>query len=143
VSPGMLIEDVPDDTLPAFLRVTGASEADYPGPRWVRIGREIFGFSSVTTVSDTEIRLNLFARGEYNTEVKSHRAGDRVQLCYVVQDANIATLVYQLLTTFAGVPTEYIDLPAWQAERDAWLVAFNVWAVISEPTGVRQLLAEL
>lgn len=143
VSPGMLIADVPDNTLPAFLRVTGASAADYPAPRWVRIGREIFAYSSVTTISSSEIRLNLTARGQYNTEQKAHRAGDRVQWCYVVQDANLATLVYQLLTTFAGVPTEYIDLPAWQAERNAWLAAFNVWAVISEPTGVRQLISEL
>lgn len=142
-SPGVLIEDYPASGGPGYLRVTGASAADYPAPRWVRVGREIFGYSSVTTISGSEIRLNLFARGEYNTEVQAHRAGDRVQWCYVIQDSPVHVLVQQLLVNFSGVPAEYIDLAEWWDERNAWLSAFNVWGVISEPTGVRTMLSEL
>lgn len=143
VSSGMLIEDFPDTGGPGYLRVTGAPAADYPAPGWVRVGREIFVYSSVTTISGSEIRLNITGRAQYNTEAKAHKAGDRVQWCFVVQDSRIDTLVRQLLVNFANVPLAYIDIPAWQQERDDWLASFNVWAEITEPTGVRQLLAEL
>lgn len=144
ISPGMLIEDYPETGGPGYLRVTGAYLSDYFSPQiWVRVGREIFRISSVTeTDPPNEIRLNIAARGQYNTEQKAHRAGDRVQHCYHVDDLPINSVVFQLLR-FAGVPIEYMDTAAWFAERNAWLSAFNVSAIVTEPTGVRQLLSEL
>lgn len=143
ISPGMLIDDVPASGGASYLRVTGAAAGHYWRlPLNVRVGREVFSISSITTINANEIRLNISARGQYNTEQKAHRAGDRVQMCYTAVDLPINHVVAILLSQ-AGVSFAYMDTAKWLAERNEWLSAFNVSGIVTEPTGIRQLLAEL
>ena len=61
-------------------------------------------------------------------------------LRYVGNDP--AEIIHDLLTNYAGVPSGYIDLAAWQAEVSAYLGVIYA-RTITEPTSVNKLVSEL
>lgn len=143
-SPGVLMQDYDRDDAITHLRVTGADASEYSGGVIVRVGRELFRITFVTTISPTEIQLSVAPRAYLGTEAQSHKAGDRVQRCvYFPLGQPVYWIVYHLLTEYASIPASYIPLADWVAEDAAWLSLFTLEALITEPTGVRQLLAEL
>jgi hypothetical protein len=141
LSVGELIEDEPlaDTTL----RITGALAAEYPAPGVVRIGDEVITYAGTSTISGTEINLTGCVRGTNGTEAVDHELADRVQLCLQYSAQNSVDIADDLLTTYGSVDPAYIPIAAWNAERDQWLTQFNVSALITEPTGVNDLLGEL
>lgn len=141
LSEGELIEDEPlaDTTL----RVTGALAAEYPAPGIVRIGDELITYTGTSTISGTEINLTGCVRGTNGTEAADQELGDRVQLCLQYTAINAVDITNDLLTNYGAVPSSFIPIADWNAERDEWLTPFNVSAIISEPTGVNELLGEL
>lgn len=140
-STGELIEVEPVGS--GTLRVTGAVAADYPAPGLVRISDNLITYTGVSTISGTEINLTGCTGGQYGTEDEEHDAGDRVQLCLQYTTENVVDIIYDLLTTYAGVDTSYINLTEWNQERDDWLSLLDMSAIITEPTGVTKLLGEL
>lgn len=141
VSTGELIADINETA--TTLRVTGAVAADYPAPSIVRINDELITFSGVTTISNSEIHLTGCQRGQRGSEVDTHSAEDRVQICIEYTNQRVDLIAKDLLTTYGNVPAQYIDDTAWNAEADVWLSQFAMSAIISEPTGVTELLGEL
>ena len=72
----------------------------------------------------------------------AHEAEDRVQLVLLYVTKSPADIIYDLEVTYAGVPSAYIDLPAWQTEIGLFLG--QVYTVtIPEPTPVKDLVREL
>ena len=140
-STGELIVDI--DETQTTIRVTGALASAYPAPGYVRIGDEIISYSGVSTISDTEINLTGCARAVRGSEGSTAEAEDRVQWCLEYDDEKVADIAYDLLTTYGNVPTAYIDKTAWDDEGDIWLAQFNLSTLITEPTGVTTLLAEI
>jgi hypothetical protein len=140
-STGELIEDEP--AADTTLRVTGAVAAEYPAPGIVRINDELITYTGVSTISGTEINLTGCTRGTNGTTADDHSAEDRVQWCLEYTDQNCVDVAYDLLTTYGNIDSAYIPLVDWNAERDVWLAQFNVSAIISEPVGVNDLLAEM
>lgn len=142
-STGELIVAYDKDDNISSLRVTRADAADYPANGTVRINREMMGYTTVTTVDPDEIKLNGITRATDGTEKRDHEEGDRVQWCLRYNLSRVDALAYEWLTTYAGVPTEYIDHQAWIDEADLWLDQFDLTGVITEPTGVTDLLGEI
>jgi hypothetical protein len=141
-TPGELIED--ELAAETTLRITGAVAADYPvSPGLVRINDEIISYTAVSTISPTEINLTGCTRGTNGTEAADHSLGDRVQWCIDVNASNCVDVAASLLLNYANVPSAYIPITDWNAERDQWLSLIDVSTILSEPTGVTELLGEL
>lgn len=138
----LMVEYGKDDAITA-LRVTGAPAGDYPAPGTVRINRELLTYTTVSTVSDEEIWLNGIARATDGSERGSHKAGDRVQLCLRYTNVRVDALAYEWLTEYGSVPVAFIPYAAWQAEAALWLQQFDLTGLITEPTGVTDLLSEI
>lgn len=137
LSNGFLAADITAVGLTAALLPAGIGNAEYPANGTACIGgREIVNF---TRIGDT---ITLVDRGMHGTLAAAHKAQDRVQIVlrYLALDA--ANILYDLLTTYADVPTTYITLADWQAETAAFLGSLYT-AVICEPTSVKTLAAEL
>lgn len=142
-SAGELMIDYGEDDTISFLRVTRALAAEYPAPGTVRINGELMRYSGVSTISDSEIRLTGITRATDGSERDSHDAGDRVQVCLRYTNKRVDQLAYEWLTQFGEIPTAWINLAEWQAEASLWLQQFDLTGLITEPTGVTDLLSEI
>lgn len=143
VSSGELIVDYTDAEVITALRVTGADASDYPAPGTVRANDEVMTYTGVTTISAEEINLTGITRATDGTTAESHDAGDRVQICLRYDEIRPDALTNDLLVNYGNVPSSYIPLLDWQAEAEVWLEQFRLSTLITEPTGVTDLLGEI
>lgn len=135
-SPGFLASNITNVATTATLSPSGVGNASYPASGFVAIdGSEICSF---TRSGDT---LTL-TRAQKNTPAAAHNAQGRVQVCVQYTASDPATIIRDLLVTYAAVPSSYVDLTAWQAEINAYLATVYT-ATIAEPTSVAQLISEL
>src|SRR5690625_4659711 len=124
------------------IEVVGATTADYPASGTIRINREVFRYTGRSMSGDT-LRFTGVTRATDGTERHDHKAGDRVQVCLRYNEVRVEELAREWLQDYAGVPSEYIPFAEWQAEADLWLDQFDFTGLITEPTGVTQLLGEI
>lgn len=87
--------------------------------------------------------LYLVERGTDGTTAATHSANAPVQQCLRYEDQLPHEVVYDLLVTYAGIPSGYIDLAAWEEESVAWLGGHTLSRLITKPMGVKALLDEL
>lgn len=135
-STGFLVADINDVTTAATLSPSGVGDDEYPASGYVAIGgEEICSF----TRSGDALTLT---RAQLNTTASDHKAQDRVQLVlrYTSQSPDI--IIADLLTTYASVPSSYIDTSLWAQEIAAYLNRVYT-AVIAQPTSVNALVSEL
>lgn len=142
-SQGELIVDYGETTAITSLRVTRATASEYPAPGTVRVNDEVMTYTGVTTVSSTEIRLAGITRATDGTEKEDHDAGDRVQLCLRYTETRADVIAKDLLTNYGDVPLSLIPTAEWAAEASVWLAQFRLSTLITEPTGVTDLLGEI
>jgi len=142
-SRGELLQDYADDEEITALRITGAEASEYPAPGTVRVNDELMTYTGVTTISPSEIQLTGITRATDGSELGSHDAGDRVQLCLRYTRVRPDILAYEWLTEYGDVPQEWIPLEDWEAEASLWLLPFEMTGLVTEPTGVDDLLSEI
>ena len=142
-STGELIVDYSDTASMDPMRITGGIASEYPAPGKVRINKELFSYTGVSTISETEINITGVTRSINGTDPESHDEGDRVQLCLEYTNIRPDDLTNDLLTTYGAVPSGFIPLSDWSAEASVWLEQFRLSALITEPTGVTDLLGEI
>lgn len=136
LSEGVLAGSIDAATTSASLSPTGIGALDYPASGYVCIGgNEVCAF----TRSGDALTLT---RGSLGSVAQSHSAGDRVQLVLRYAGDDVADIIYDLLTTYAGVSADYITLADWTTETATYLGQVYA-ATITEPTGVRDLVNEL
>lgn len=139
---GFLVSSITDSDVSATLGPSGIGNAQYSSSGYVNIaGKEVCAFTRSGDAL-TLTRNTVVPGFAFETEVSAHDAGSRVQLClpYVAQDP--ADIVADLLTTYAGVPSEYVPIDAWRDETAAFLNQVYT-TLITEPTGVDKLVSEL
>lgn len=142
-SEGSLLVDYEQEGAISELRVTGAAASEYPAPGTVRINDELMTYTGVVTVSDTEIQLTGITRATDGSSPDSHEAGDRVQICLRYVNIRVDDLAYEWLTEYGDVPTEWINKAEWADEAALWLQQFDLTGLITEPTGITDLLSEI
>jgi hypothetical protein len=118
------------------LQPSGVGNLGYPTSGFVNIGgKEICSFTRVNDIMT-------ITRAQFNTTAVAHDIQERVQLCLRYNAQNAATIIADLLVTYADVDANAIPTAAWQAEIVAFLnTLYN--ALIAEPTSVSKLISEL
>lgn len=110
--------------------------AGYPSSGLIRIGDELITYSGISSLN-----LTGCVRGTNNTLAEEHDTDDDVQLCLQYSAENVRDIIDDLLVNYASIDPAYIDRTIWDAETS--LDLYNLSTIISEPTGVNELLAEL
>ena len=117
-------------------------EAGYPllaGPAYVEIGEEIIRYAT-----KTDTQLLSCTRATWGTEQPDeHDIDSAIQQCLEYVDVNIIDVVYDLLVNFGGIDPVYIPYADWELERDVWLLANDITAIIATPTGIDKSIAEI
>ena len=124
------------------ITVTLAVLADYPASGTLRIKGELMTYTG-RTESGGIITFTGLTRGADGTTAAAHEIQSRVQTCLRYEDVNAWEVAKSLIENFAPSAYAFVDLTQWTAEAAQWLDGFIVSAVISEPTGLNALLAEL
>jgi hypothetical protein len=112
------------------------SELDASGT--ICIGSECMAYTKVD--ADT---INITERGTDGSTAAEHDAGDNLQLCKRYTEKDILFILNDQLANYTDVPTAYLDTAGWAAEADDWLPANSASALITSPTGVREIIDEL
>lgn len=123
-------------------QAAGAVLADYPASGYLRINNEILAYTARADVSGN-VEFTGVTRGQLGTTAAAHGQFDRVQRVVSYIDTPAADIIYDLLTVWGGVPTAYIDKPAWDAEQTEWRELYSFTAHITDPVSVQKLLGEL
>src|SRR5262245_56724363 len=136
LSNGFLSTDMTAAVTSVVISPSGIGNAEYPASGHVAIGaKEICAF----TRSGDVLTLT---RAQFGTIAQTHTAQDRVQVCQFYNGLDPAIILRDLLITFAGVSSSYINLTEWQNESSSFLGVVYT-SVIAEPTGVAKLCSEL
>lgn len=124
------------------ITVTGAVLADYPAAGTLRIEAELMTYTGRTELAGV-ITFTGIVRGTDGSAAKDHKSESRVQTCIRYTNQNAWEVAKGLIDNYAPSAAGYIDATQWAAEASQWLDGFIVSALISEPTGLNTLLAEL
>lgn len=139
-SKGSLSADIA--AIQTTITVTGAVLADYPATGTLRIEAELMTYTGRTELAGV-ITFTGIVRGTDGSTAKEHKSESRVQTCIRYTNQNAWEVAKGLIDNYAPSAAGYIDATQWAAEASQWLDGFIVSALISEPTGLNTLLAEL
>ncbi len=147
-SDGVLLNDI--SIIATSMNVVGGTYNDPVAlgtSEWVRLGDEIVQYTAISgtgTSADPWVLAGLTRTDiTWGSTGDSHDADDSVQQCKAWQADNIRYIIDELLVTYAGIPSSYINAADWDAEESRWLLSINLTTIISEPTGVGTLISEL
>ena len=123
------------------MTLTSGTEGEYTAEGdYIRIGDEIIrapvGNRSANVFSN-------LTRGAFNTTGEAHAIGDSLQSCKHLNATNVIDLVEDLLTNYAGINSAFINSTDWAAEETNWYATSDITTLITEPTGINQLVNEL
>lgn len=124
------------------LTLSPGGSPDGVGDEYAASGTARIGSELVTFTRSGEA-VTLTARGLRGTTASTHSAGDLFQQVLVITSTRVDSVLNTLLTTYAGIAANFIPTADWDAEADLWLSGFNLTAMITEPTGVAQLVGEI
>lgn len=139
-SPGELYADI--SAVATSFEVANAVEADYPATGTIRIGDELMTYTSRAT-SSNGITFSGITRGTDGTTADTHSAEDAVQECVRYTNARVDDVIEDLLTTYGGIDAAFLDTANWATEVDDYLSFYLLNTVISEPTGVSELVSQV
>lgn len=134
-SNGRLLNDLTNVATSLVLDPVGIS-SEYDASGYIRIGSEIMAYTKGS--GDT---LNI-TRAQYGSTAGTGKAGDVVQVCKVYSAQTPAAILTDLLTTYAAIPSGYLDTAQWAQEQTDYMPRLYS-TVISEPTGVQEVIAEM
>ena len=137
MSTGYLAAPIDADDTSMSLGPAGVGDIEYDGVEWIAIG----GSEIVQATARTGDAFTI-VRGQFNTAAVAHSADDRVQRCVYYQGESPADVIYDLLVTYAGVPSEYIPLDQWQEEVDENYRRL-ITGMIADPIAVKDGVSEI
>jgi hypothetical protein len=138
---GILNVELLNTTTTTFT-LQGSLLSEYSSSGTVRIGNECITYSNVTE-NEGILTFTITARGTDGTLPQTHSVNTSVQECLRITETLCWDVIYTLLTDYAGVDPIFIDKDEWDIEGNFWLPQFTISALITEPTGVNQLIGEI
>jgi hypothetical protein len=141
-SPGRL-EAVLTDVATSLTLVGDVTDA-YPSSGTLRIGDEIMTYSGVSYDGFTDnTTISSLTRGSDGSEAQEHDIDEGVQLCRRYTAARVDEVLEDLILNDAEVPAQVVDLEGLFEETEDNLLAYQLTTLISESTGVDQLIGEI
>lgn len=131
---GELSAAINDTATSLTLQPAGVGDLEYSASGWIRINDEVMSFTRVADVMT-------IVRAQYNTTASDHAEDDKVQECLVYDTETVSNITYDLLTTYGGIDTSYINKAEWDAESSSSF-STRYSTIITEPTGVNELIQE-
>jgi hypothetical protein len=134
------------NTTATQIDIANAVLTDYAASGTVRLGDEIMTYTTraLVNIGGTDyVRLSGITRATDGSVAVEHKVDANVQGCVRYTDQTIWDVIYDLLVTHAKIPAAFIDKDEWDLEGDTWLVGFNITSLLSKPTGVGTVLAEI
>jgi len=117
------------------------------GQAFVRVDDEIMLITNVAGTAGsytlTVTRASMPSIYGGNMTAEEHDSDATVQHCYFYDAQDIDDIVKHLIVDTAGISSAYTDLTAWQTVIDYGLQSYQFSALITEPTGVKDLLDEI
>ena len=139
-SPGVLYTDI-NNTVTS-IEVANAVVGDYSTSGTLIINDEIMTYS-IRSTSTNGVTFTISARGTDGTTAASHSTDDTVQEVLRFTSTRVDSVINTLLTTYGGIPAGYLDTTGWTSEADAYLNAYNLTTLITEPTSVASLVSDI
>ena len=140
-SPGELSANI--NAAVTQLDMVGASVSDYPAPGTVRINDEVIRYTGVSAQTNGIIRLSGLTRASDNTSAAAHEQEDKVQLCVRYTNQTVDNITADILRNGATVAPQFFNTNLARVEREQFLAAYRLSALITEPTSCAGLLSEL
>jgi hypothetical protein len=116
---------------------SGIGDDEYPSSGTAIISDEIVTY---TRSSDT---VTLTARGQNGTTASAHDADETFQQVYVASAKRVDLVIKELLEDYADVDSALIPATDWATEASTYLSGFTLNTLITQPTGVSELLSEI
>jgi hypothetical protein len=117
------------------------------GQKYIRIEDETMLMTNITgsNPSYTVTVIRAAMPGVYNGNMVAdeHSEESTVQQCYHFDTIAINDIVEYLLDDVAGIDPSFLDVAGWQTVIDFGLQSYLFSALITEPTGVSELISEL
>lgn len=139
-SPGQLFADLNNSD--TSFEVSEATESDYDASGTLRIGREVMTYTSRAN-STNGVTFSGVTRGTDGTDAAAHSEGDAVQLCVRFTNQQIDDALNTLLATYGGISAGFLDTTQWATEVDTYGASVTVTRLVTEPTAVAELVAQL
>jgi len=118
----------------------------FPNTGTVRIDDELMtytGLTVTTPLAGPRTEFTGVTRGTDNSTADTHDIEDDVQLCRRYTSARIDDVLEDLLVNDSQIPTQLLDLAKFTSEYDGQLTAYTLTTLITEPTGVDELIGEI
>lgn len=136
VSTGRLLFALDDVETELTLTPIGIGDAEYPASGKLALGgNEIVSFTRSGDVFT-------IVRAQSNTEAQEHDEDEVAQLVLEYAGESPADLVYDLLTNYTDINSDWLPLAEWQTDINEYIARLYS-AEIAEPTPVKTLLNEL
>jgi hypothetical protein len=130
------------DATQTTIQIKEAELSDYDATGTIRMGDELCTYTGRSLVGDL-VQLTGLVRGADGSIPEAHRVDASVQKCVRYVNQTSADVIYDLLTTYAGITPDLIDKDAWDDETAEWLQGFNITGLLSKPEGVATVLNEI
>ena len=143
LSNGKLLADI--TTASTSFVITGGVDTEYNqgGTQIVRINDELIAYTSLVTETNGDLTVSGLTRGFSGTEVADHEAEDTVQGCLEYDNVRPDNIAKDLLLNYGNIDSVYINATDWSDEGTTWFGSIDGTRIITEPTGVTELLGEL
>ena len=136
LSGGFLSADISFSATSFTANPSGIGDTDYPSSGLIAVGgKEIMSFTRSGDVFTV-------VRAQQETEAIAHDGDSRVQLCLQYTADSPADIIRDLLVTYSGVDSSYINLSEWSTEVDSFLGTVYS-TIVSEPTSIKKLVSEI
>lgn len=142
-SNGVLVADVDDNAATLTFDTQGHEFDEYPQTGTVVINSECITYTAIVDNGDETFTWTLAARATDGTEIDAHEAGDTVQICRRYTLARVDDVLTELMGKDAEIEYQYLALSNWTSETDAYLSAYTLDTLLTEPQGVNQLVGEI
>lgn len=139
-SPGVLYTSITDSA--TSFEVANAVEADYSATGTLRIGDEIMTYTGRAT-STNGVTFTGVTRASDGSVAEAHDTDAGVQQCLRYTAQRVDDILEDLLTTYGGIASSYLDTTNWATEFDNYMSFYLITALITEPESVAKLISQV
>lgn len=110
---------------------------------YLSMGSELIKFKGYTDDGDGQYTLTGVTRGALGTVAEAHTDQTAAQRAGRFEAESFWRAAYYLLNTHTEMDSSFLPISDWNAEGDVYLPTFKTTHTVVEPTGVKQLVAQL